>query len=173
MPMSSKCTMHFRWSFIFSTYGLYFLPGSNFDPFEEVKVPVSNSAEFFPKSAPWEDFDGFGMVRVGNIGNYLITKWLNYYPKDNLMWSWLRRQSTWKIIFCLKSSHFIENTSKYGRFQRNFHFFIMTSTSHGVTTTFKKIKKISYVKNLHCLTMATSIQTIVCLVMCSYILNYR
>ena len=27
---SSKCTMHFRWSFIFSTYGLYFMPGSNF-----------------------------------------------------------------------------------------------------------------------------------------------
>ena len=42
------------WSFIFSTYGLFFLPGSNFAPFEEVKVPVSNSAEFSPKkSAPW------------------------------------------------------------------------------------------------------------------------
>ena len=35
MPLSSKCTMHFRWSFIFSIYGLYFLPGSNFAPFEE------------------------------------------------------------------------------------------------------------------------------------------
>ena len=34
-------------------YGLYFLRGSNFAPFEEVKVPVSNSAEIFKKSAPW------------------------------------------------------------------------------------------------------------------------
>ena len=50
--------MHFRWSFIFSTYGLYFLPGSNFAPFEEVKVPVSQ------KKCPLEDFGGFGVVRV-------------------------------------------------------------------------------------------------------------
>ena len=28
---------------------LYFLPGSNFAPFEEVNVPVSNSADFFQK----------------------------------------------------------------------------------------------------------------------------
>ena len=28
---------------------MYFLPGSNFAPFEEVKVPVSNSADFFQK----------------------------------------------------------------------------------------------------------------------------
>ena len=57
--------MHFRWSFIFSTYGLYFLPGSNFAPLEEVKVPVSNSADFFQKSAPWrilEDFGGFWRI---------------------------------------------------------------------------------------------------------------
>ena len=54
MPLSSKCTMHFRWSFIFSTYGLYFLPGSNFGPFEDVKVPV---LIFSPqKSAPWKIF---------------------------------------------------------------------------------------------------------------------
>ena len=33
-------------------------------PFEEVKVPVSNSAEFVQKSAPWGDFGGFGVVRV-------------------------------------------------------------------------------------------------------------
>ena len=26
--------------------GLYFLPGSNFSPLEDVKVPVFNSAEF-------------------------------------------------------------------------------------------------------------------------------
>ena len=38
MPSSSKCTMHFRWSFIFSTYGLYFLPDSIFAPFEEVST---------------------------------------------------------------------------------------------------------------------------------------
>ena len=49
MPLSSKCTMHFRCSFIFSTHGLYFLPGSNFAPFEKVKVPVSSSAEYFQK----------------------------------------------------------------------------------------------------------------------------
>ena len=33
-------------------------------PSEEVKVPVSNSAEFSPKSAPVEDFEEFGVVRV-------------------------------------------------------------------------------------------------------------
>ena len=50
---------------IFRTYGLYFLPGSNFAPFEEVKVPVSNSAEFFSqKKCPLEDFGGFGVVGV-------------------------------------------------------------------------------------------------------------
>ena len=64
MPLCSKCTMHFRWSFTFSTYGLYFLPGRNFAPFEEVKVPVSNSAEFSQKKCPLEDFAGFGVVRV-------------------------------------------------------------------------------------------------------------
>ena len=45
-------------------YGLYFLPGSNFAPFEEVKVPVSNSAEFFQKSAPWRILMDLGWVRV-------------------------------------------------------------------------------------------------------------
>ena len=41
-------------SLILSTCSLYFLPGSNFAPFEEVKVPVSNSADFFSpkKTAP-------------------------------------------------------------------------------------------------------------------------
>ena len=58
--------MHFRSSFVFSTYGLYFLPGSNFDPFEEVKVPVSNSAEFFQNCAPLVDFGGFGVARVNH-----------------------------------------------------------------------------------------------------------
>ena len=59
--------MHFRWSFIFSTYGLYSLPGSNFAPFEEVKVPVSNSDEFFQKKCPFENFGGFGVVRVKDL----------------------------------------------------------------------------------------------------------
>ena len=63
MPLSSKCTMHFRWSFIFSTYGLYVLPGSNFAPFEEVKVPV------FQKSAPWRI-----LMDLGWLG--LISKWM-------------------------------------------------------------------------------------------------
>ena len=52
-PLSSKYIMHFRWSFIFSIYGLYFLPGRNFAPFKEGNVPISNSAEFFPKSGHW------------------------------------------------------------------------------------------------------------------------
>ena len=43
---------------------MYFLPGSNFVLFEEVKVPVSNSAEFFQNSAPCEDFAEFVVVRV-------------------------------------------------------------------------------------------------------------
>ena len=59
--------MHFRWSFIFSTYGLYFLPGSNVAPFEEVKVPVSNSANCFPKKFHLKDFDKFGVVRVKEL----------------------------------------------------------------------------------------------------------
>ena len=44
-----------------------FLPRSNFAPFEEMKVPVSNSAEFSPKKYPLEDFGGFGVVRVEDI----------------------------------------------------------------------------------------------------------
>ena len=44
-PYLKKCSMHFRWSFS-ALYGLYFLPGSSFAAFEEVKVPISNSAEF-------------------------------------------------------------------------------------------------------------------------------
>ena len=38
------------------------MPGSNFAPFEEVKVPVSNSADFFQKKSLLEDFGGFGVV---------------------------------------------------------------------------------------------------------------
>ena len=45
-----------------------FLPGSNFAPFERVKVQVSNSAEFFPKSAPWRILqDLAGVVRVKEL----------------------------------------------------------------------------------------------------------
>ena len=62
MPLSSKCTTHFRWSFIFSTDGLYILPGSNFVPFEEVKVPVSKSADFFLLSAPWRILEDLGWL---------------------------------------------------------------------------------------------------------------
>ena len=32
--------------------------------FEEVKVPVSNSVEVFPKSAPWRILEDLGVVRV-------------------------------------------------------------------------------------------------------------
>ena len=35
-----------------------------FPPFDEVKVPVSNGADFFLKRCHLEDFDGFGVVRV-------------------------------------------------------------------------------------------------------------
>ena len=55
VPLSSKCTLHFRWSFIFSTYGLYFLP-------------VSKSAEFFPKSAPWRILEGLGWLGLKQNG---------------------------------------------------------------------------------------------------------
>ena len=57
---------HFHWSFIFSTYSLYFLPGSNFAPFEKVKVPVSNSSDFFPKKVPQrilEDLEWLGLIK--------------------------------------------------------------------------------------------------------------
>ena len=42
------------------------MPGNNFAPFEELKVPVSNSAVFPQKSL--EDFGGFGVVRVKVTG---------------------------------------------------------------------------------------------------------
>ena len=55
MPVSSKCTMHFRLSFTSSSYGPYFLPGHNFAPFEEMKVLASYSVDFVPKKCPLED----------------------------------------------------------------------------------------------------------------------
>ena len=49
--------LHDAFSLIFHIqhlcYGLYFLPGSNFAPFEEVKLPVSNSADLFTLTAIW------------------------------------------------------------------------------------------------------------------------
>ena len=50
--------MHHAILFHIQHFGLYmymyFLPASNFAPFEEVKVlSVSNSDECFQKSAPW------------------------------------------------------------------------------------------------------------------------
>ena len=61
-PVQLIFKMHHPFPLIF--HGLYFLPGSKFGPFEEVKVPVSNGADsVFKKSAPWrilEDFGGFG-----------------------------------------------------------------------------------------------------------------
>ena len=61
--------MHFRWSFIFSTCGLYFSPGSNF---EEVKVPVPNSAEFSLKSAPWRNWGWLGFKNVWCTVHYKL-----------------------------------------------------------------------------------------------------
>ena len=41
------------------------MPGSNFTPFEEVKVSLSNSAAFFfPKNAPWSIFEDLGWLGV-------------------------------------------------------------------------------------------------------------
>ena len=68
MPYRQNAPMHFRWSFIFSTYGLYFLPGSNFSTFEEVKMPVSYSADFFSKKVTlwgfWEDLRWSGLLHM-------------------------------------------------------------------------------------------------------------
>ena len=51
---------------------MYFSPGSNLAPFEEVKVPVSNSAEFIPL----EDFGGFSAVRVNPVLVIISIMWL-------------------------------------------------------------------------------------------------
>ena len=79
--VSSKCTMHFRWYFIFSAYGLHFLP------FDEVKVPVSISGEFYPKG-PLDDFGGFGVVRVKELHN--VWMYIN--------WEWCILQMSESII---------------------------------------------------------------------------
>ena len=60
--------MHHAFPLIF--HGLYFLPGSNFAPFEVVKVPVSNSAEFFQKSAPWRILEDLGWLKLFNVINH-------------------------------------------------------------------------------------------------------
>ena len=65
MPSSSKCTMHFRWFFIYSNYGLYFLPGTVMLPhLKKWKYQFLEVQIFSQKSGPLEDFDGFGVVRV-------------------------------------------------------------------------------------------------------------
>ena len=54
------------------------LPGRNFAPFEEVKVPVSNSAEIVPKSAPWrmlQDLAWLGLsISTGKYSSKNIIK---------------------------------------------------------------------------------------------------
>ena len=49
---------------------LYF-SDSNSAPFEEVKVPVSNSAEFFPKSATWRILKDFGWLGLIFLYDYM------------------------------------------------------------------------------------------------------
>ena len=53
-------TMHFRWSFVLSTYGLYFLSHLKRGNYQ------------FPTKCPLEDFDGFGVVRVQQSGYCLF-----------------------------------------------------------------------------------------------------
>ena len=80
--------MHHAFSLIFHIqhlYGLYFLPGSNFAPFEEVKVPVSNGAEFKNKKCHLEDFDGFGVVRVNEIKKNIGFRL--FFPKKSMLFS--------------------------------------------------------------------------------------
>ena len=53
---------------------MYFLPGSYFVPFEEVKVPVSNSAFPPQKSAPLrilEDLGWIGFLILVSVSNFL------------------------------------------------------------------------------------------------------
>ena len=47
--------------FVDLSYSIQHLWPGLLAPFEEVKVPVSNSAEFVPKKCPLEDFEWFGL----------------------------------------------------------------------------------------------------------------
>ena len=60
-------------------YGLYFLPCSNFAPFEEVKVPVSDSADFPQKSAPWRTLEDLGWL--GLMSKQITFNWLTKQDK--------------------------------------------------------------------------------------------
>ena len=94
--------MHFRWSFIFSTYGMYFLPGSNFAPFEEVKVPVSNSTEFFQKSATWRILEDLGVVEFYDYNLIIILLLLmvgvDDKPNDKNCFPWKENINLYKTI---------------------------------------------------------------------------
>ena len=104
--LSSSLIFHIRHFF----YGLYFLPGSNFAPFEEVKVPVSNSAECFQKTAPWRILDDkgvapflncpWGCVRYPGIRipvrhcHYLVPFFGSNYPLNDFPKIWLYISAT-------------------------------------------------------------------------------
>ena len=108
MPDSSKCTVHFRWSFIFSTYSLYFLPGRNFAPLEEVKVPLSKSAEFFPKSGPWgilQDLGWFGLNCTYSLKFTIVTNRTEFPTWHGIRVHVKAKHSDWKLL-----AHYAEPT---------------------------------------------------------------
>ena len=51
---------------------MYLFPGSNFAPFEQVKVPVSNSAEVFQKGAPWRILVDLGWVGLRSVWPFFM-----------------------------------------------------------------------------------------------------
>ena len=66
-------------------------PGSNFAPFEEVKVPVSKSADFFLLSAPLEDFGGSWVVRVYGMSplEYYFSLWEQEQCTGSQAWNFI------------------------------------------------------------------------------------
>ena len=78
--------MYFRWSFTFSTYGLYCLPGSNFAPFEEVKVLVFNSAplNFSKKSATWRILMDLGWLGLNNTELWVKCEQFRQFVQQSL-----------------------------------------------------------------------------------------
>ena len=63
----------------------YFLTGSNFAPFEEVKVPVSNSTDFFQKKCPLDDL---GNPCVTN-DNFCCSNWFTWLMSKYSNWETL------------------------------------------------------------------------------------
>ena len=61
---------------------------------EEVNVPVSNSAEFFQKSAPWRIVEDFGVVRV-NVGIFVFTVFLSTRKVSMFHWKQKNCFSHW------------------------------------------------------------------------------